>query len=330
MTRFTTVLIGFGKVADTLRHDSRMAHFFPDASHAQVLARHPRFDFAAVVDPSAEARARAQYDWRIDTVVGDLADLPDRERYTAAVIASPPAGRSAVIDALPNLRAVLVEKPLGKNPQEARAFVEVCQKRGIAVQVNYWRRAVPVFRALAQGGLKESVGDVQAVFGLYGNGLMNNGSHLVDFLRMLCGEVETIATGPAAAAQGSSVPGDVNVACLLRLTNGASVALSPVDFSAWREVSLDIWGREGRLAVMQESLAVTHYPLAENRGLENEWEIDSGAGRIAPVDTTMCLQTMYDNLAGALDGDPLLSSVDEALKTEVTMHAMLNHVSRPD
>ena len=35
-----TVLVGFGKIADTLRHDSRMARYFPDASHAQVLARH--------------------------------------------------------------------------------------------------------------------------------------------------------------------------------------------------------------------------------------------------------------------------------------------------
>ena len=41
MTSFATVLVGFGNVADTTRHDARMARYFPDASHVQVPARHP-------------------------------------------------------------------------------------------------------------------------------------------------------------------------------------------------------------------------------------------------------------------------------------------------
>ena len=91
--------------------------------------------------------------------------------------------------------------------------------------------------------------------------------------------------------------GDRDVSCLLRLANGATAALTPVDFKAWREVGLDIWGRRGRLSIMQESLAITRYPRAENRGLDNEWEIDSGAGETSAVDVGMSLQAMYDNLA---------------------------------
>lgn len=329
MTPFTTVLIGFGKVADTMRHDARMARYFPDASHAQVLARHTAFDLAAVVDPAEDARVRAQRDWSVPCVAADLQALPKRERFTAAVIAAPPTGRLAVLEALPNVRAILVEKPLGATLPEARAFVEVCQARRIAVQVNYWRRAVPAFRALAAGALVEEVGEVQAVFGLYGNGLMNNGSHLIDFLRMMCGDVETLAANGGSEAAASSVPGDSNVACLLRLANGATAALTPVDFGAWREVSLDIWGARGRLSVMQESLAMTRYPRAENRGLDNEWEIDSGAGETAPVETGISLQAMYDNLAAATDGGSLLSPASGALRTEATVHDVLGRAGRP-
>src|SRR5690606_11475112 len=126
--------------------DTRMAQYFPDASHAQVLARHEAFDFAAVVDHSEEARGRAQRDWRVPVVAADLQSLPERGRFTAAVIATPPVERLAVLEALPNLRAVLVEMPLGTTLKEARDFVDVCAARKIAVQVNYWRRAVPAFR----------------------------------------------------------------------------------------------------------------------------------------------------------------------------------------
>ena len=323
MSPFTTALVGFGKVADTMRQDARMARYFPDASHAQVLARHPQFEFAAVVDSSEEARARATRDWAVPTVAGDLTALPARERYTAAVIATPPAGRLAVLEALPNLRAVLVEKPLGATQQEARAFADVCKARGIAVQVNYWRRAVPAFRALAAGGLAEAVGEVQAVFGLYGNGLMNNGSHLIDFLRMLCGEIDTVAAHGAAQATASSVAGDRDVACLLHLANGANAALTPVDFKAWREVGLDIWGRRGRLSIMQESLAITRFPRVENRGLENEWEIDSAGGMMSTVEVGTSLQAMYDNLAAVTAGEALLSPAAEALATETVLHDIL-------
>jgi predicted dehydrogenase len=324
LSRLTTVLIGFGKVADTLRYDVRMARYFPDASHAQVLARHDQFEFAAVVDPSEEARDRAQRDWGVKTVAASVADLPARERYTAAVIASPPAGRLAVIEALPSLRAVLVEKPLGRSLREALAFVEACGAHKIAVQVNYWRRAVPTFRDLAAGGLAQVVGNVQAVFGLYGNGLLNNGSHLVDFLRMLCGEVKSIeGCGPARPAT-SSVRNDRNIACLLRLANDASVALAPVDFGAWREIGLDIWGRSGRVSIMQESLAVTRYPVADNRGLDHEREINSGSGEATAVDVSMSLSAMYDNLSAAAGtSEPLLSPLADALKSEILVQDIL-------
>mgnify|MGYP001412936739 CR=1 FL=1 len=69
----------------------------------------------------------------------------------------------------------------------------------LPVLVNYWRRADRLFQALAAGGLTEHVGSPQAVFGLYGNGLVNNGGHLIDFLRMLLG----VCYAPAQAAAAS-------------------------------------------------------------------------------------------------------------------------------
>ena len=317
MTPLKTALIGFGKVADTLRHDARMARYFPDASHAQVLKRHPAFDWVAVVDPSPDALVRAKQDWNIATCARDVAALPDREAITAAVIASPPEGRLAALEALPSLRTVLVEKPLGAAPGEGAAFVSACDRRGIKVQVNYWRRAVPAYRDLAAGGLEKMIGQVQTVFGVYGNGLMNNGSHMVDFLRMLCGEIEGVdGVGPTKAAC-SPIAGDDDIACLLRLSNGASVALTPVDFNHWREVGLDIWGTAGRVSILQESLAVYHYARRDNRGIEGEAEIDSGKPEMMEPDAGASLAAMYDNLADAVGADvPLLCPGRDAVRNE--------------
>ena len=62
--------------------------------------------------------------------------------------------------------------------------------RNLLVQVNLLRRADECFRELAAGRMVELIGRLQAAQGLYGNGLINNGTHMVDLVRMLFGEVE--------------------------------------------------------------------------------------------------------------------------------------------
>ena len=152
MTRepLRTVVVGFGQVADTLGEDSRMARYFGHASHAEVLAAHPAFAWDAVVDPSDEALQRARRKWGIQHTAKDFSGL---DGYTPeiAVIAAPPAVRRDVIESFDSLRGVLVEKPLGTSISEAEAFVSTCRASELAVQVHFWRRAVPGFQELAKG-----------------------------------------------------------------------------------------------------------------------------------------------------------------------------------
>ena len=319
-----TVIVGFGKIADTMRRDRRMARYFPDASHAQILKRHPAFDWLAVVDPSAEARARARTDWGIEICAADVADLPDPGQFTAAVIASPPGQRPHVLNGLPSLRAVLVEKPLGSSAAEAAAFVDACERRGIKVQVNYWRRGDDSLSALGSRTIPEHLGEIQAVFGLYGNGLRNNGSHLIDLVRMAAGEVIWVEalTGPQPG--GGPIPGDIHVPLALGLASGAVACLQPVAFSHYREVGLDVWGTKGRLQIVQEGLVTLLSPREANRGLEDAEEIASDAPCVLPCTVAGAFSRIYDNLARAVAGsEPLVSSGRSALVTERIVDAAI-------
>lgn len=324
-----TALIGFGMAADGFGADPLMARHFTYASHAQVLAAHPAFAWQAVVDRSEEARARARTKWSIDHLAETPEALCQSFDPEVAVIATPPRGRREIVERLPNLKAVVVEKPLGTSLPEARAFLDHCRARGILVQVNYWRRAVPGFRGLADGGLVELIGRPQAVFATYGNGLLNNGSHLVDFVRMLLGEVVSAETvGEAVGAAAASAEGDAEVPFTLRLADGAVVMAQPLDFRHYREVSLDIWGRAGRLALMQESLAVLHYPLGDNRGLAAEREVASDRPRRIPCPVDRALYEIYDNLWAAIQGTAaLLSPGDSALASETVVHGLLGQAA---
>ncbi|MFC1883615.1 Gfo/Idh/MocA family protein [Thermodesulfobacteriota bacterium] len=322
---FKTVLIGSGMMGAGFANDPMMAKFFQYASHSQVLAAHPLFSWEAVVDKSDKALKRAADEWRIPVIVKSVDELAKKFQPEVAVIATPPQQRIDIIKKLPTLRAVLVEKPLGLTLTEALEFIEECDRRGIIIQVNFWRRGDEVFRTFAEGELEKTIGRPLAAFGLYGNGLMNNGSHMVDLGRMLFGEISRAEVlSPQTSFTEGPIPGDKNITFLLCFETGLNVLFQAITFVYYRENSLDIWGKKGRLGFYQESLGIYKYPRTKNRAITGEWEIASDMPKKLDPTCGMALYHMYDNIVEALiNGTSLWSSGEEALKTEKIVHQLL-------
>lgn len=324
---YRTVLFGFGAIAQGLSADRKMARHFQFATHAQVLKAHPAFDWVATVEIDPVARRRAAE--RSSGIVAAEVDAAIRAcTPEIAVLAIPPGARLAVLRKLSGLKAVIVEKPLGRTFAEARRFVAYCAARRIAVQVCYWRRAEPLFAKLAANRARV-LGAVQAGFGIYGNGLRNNGSHLVDFVAMQAGRVVGVrALGEAQELSAPPIAGDVAVAAALRLENGAHVAIQPVDFVHYREISLDLWGTRARRVFDQESLRVADFPIRANRGLDDAFEIASDRPATYPRLSGRSYYRLYDNLARVLAGrEELCSSGQAALEVECIVDAILRSAS---
>jgi len=325
-TPLRTVLIGFGNVAAGLAQDDKMARYFRYATHAQVLKGHPEFDWVAVVDPRQEARDAARAIWQVPICVEDVAALPSELRPHVAVIATPPAHRLNSLPRAESLRGLLVEKPLGRpGTDDTLHFIEACRALQVPVQINFWRRADPALLNLRAGELTERIGIVQAVFGLYGNGLYNNASHLVDMVRMLLGEViEVSALSDLGPEPLSPIPDDYRVIFALRLESGITVAIQPIDFDHYREVALDIWGSKGRLMIAQEGLGLYFYARQPHRALRNADEIACDSfERIAPT-AGEALYGLYSNLANSIHrGAPLVSPIDSAARGESVLNAVV-------
>ena len=292
-----TVIVGFGKSAHV---DAKMKRWFPKGAHH--LNMDPPFELVGIADRSPDARFASWEHSRCD-VVAEAAHLA-RLDPEVAVLAIPPDGRAEVLAALPSVRAVMLEKPLGP-PSVREPLLEIIEKRKIVTQVAYWRRGDPTLRALPD------IGRPQAAFGLYGGGLRNNGSHLVDMVRMLLGEIS--AVHPVVWQWGEKPPTRRNSFTLG--VPGAQVSIHELDFQHYREVSLDIWGERGRTAIENEGIAISHFPRGPHRGLEDAHEL-TGAWQ-ATCRVGEALPALYANLARAItDGEPLLSPLSSAIATE--------------
>ena len=306
-----SIIVGFGRIANSIRHDAKISKVFRYASHAQVLAEHPAFEWVGIVDPGDVAEAAAEW----GKPVGTLEDFQEAE---FAAITAPPAARLGIVSNLPALKAVMIEKPLG---DEGEAFLKYCKGREISVSVNFWRRGVRYYRDL---DLRKQVGQVQAVFCTYGNGLMNNGSHLIDFLQMLFGDIECAAHSEVDTLESLGCSGpmdDYSVNFVLRAMEGMFPILgAPIDFNDYREVSVDIWGTKGRLFIGQESLQVCKYPVVNHRGMENQKEVSATAFTTERVDVSDSIWNLYTSIA---EGNPL-SPGEGALKTERILKGLIS------
>jgi predicted dehydrogenase len=327
-TKLKTVLIGCGNVGANYATDPVMARYYPYATHAQVLAVHPYYAWDAVVDLSDKALEIVRCQWKISLATHNIQELPEAFQPDVAIIATPPEERIQILEQLPTLQAVLVEKPLGITLDEGQDFLDYCYQHEILVQVNLWRRADEMFRELAKGYLHELIGCPQAVFGIYGNGLVNNGLHMVDFIRMLFGEIEAVQTmRDVVPYHNGPISDDINVPFHLRLSNGVVVSMQPVNFEYYRENSLDIWGEKARLAIMQEGLGIFLYPQRENRAIQNEREVASDQLTMLKTTVGEAFYHMYSNLADTMYGESTLwSSGEVALQSTNVIDAIRKSV----
>ena len=266
MKRWRTAVVGFGRIAAGYADDPAQSKWYPFASHAQALAAHPAFDWVAVVDPAEAALSSAATRWGITDVAASVDDLPNPGSIEVLVLATPPDARHGVLDRFPGLRAVIAEKPLGTDLGAAEAFVAECRRRQVLLAVNLPRRYDADLRGWAAGGLQDLVGSPRAVFGTYGNGIRNNGTHLVDLIRMLFGPVASagVVSGATPFHEGP-IAGDLNFPFSLVMTSGVAVMVQPLRFAEYREVSLDLWAERGRLQLVHEGLTVIQAPVAANR-----------------------------------------------------------------
>lgn len=322
----TAAIVGFGRIAAGLAHSTRAARHYTYATHAQVLAAHPGIDWRGVADPSPAAREQAKNHWDVPFVATDAAALAAKVQPEILVLACPPQHRLEALRAFGGVRAVLVEKPLGRSLAEARAFHEYCEERGILVQVNLLRRGDRTFRDLAAGGLAARIGKTQAVSVVYGNGIRNNGSHLIDVLLQFFGPAaEARALAQPTQVTDASIPGDVVLPFAIDFADGTLALAAPLDFGLYRENAIDIWGTKGRLVLFQETLIIRHYELAPHRQVEDALEMSSdGTGTDLPSTMGDAFWHLYDDLLNALDGGgDLLAPAGEVMRTEEIIEAIL-------
>ncbi|TVR51658.1 MAG: gfo/Idh/MocA family oxidoreductase [Puniceicoccaceae bacterium] len=159
-------------------------------SQARLLADHPDYELVAVQDifPEAAEKLAAELGVRPYTSLEEMLgkEKPDTVSVTSANSSHAPITLAA---AEAGVRGIYCEKPIAVHLADARAMHEACQRRGIPLIINHQRRTGPDLleaRRLVESG---ALGEIRLMRGDCAGDLLSDGTHLIDSLLFLAGEV---------------------------------------------------------------------------------------------------------------------------------------------
>ncbi len=232
-SQLSVLLIGGGNIAGAF-DESRARDAWP-LTHAGALLRDGHFRMDACIEPNPSRREAFAAHWPVTHMLSDMSELAPNARFDIVCICSPTSLHKAHLEFALQVkpRLVFCEKPLTPNLEDSTVMVERFERAGISLAVNHTRRWAPDVLQLAAELRSGDWGNIRSVSGLYNKGTLNNGSHMIDLLSLLLGELQIAWVGTPEYDHWSDDP---SIPFVLRSEHGVVASVSTghaQDFAAF-------------------------------------------------------------------------------------------------
>jgi predicted dehydrogenase len=260
LTVYSAAVIGCGAIGHGLSERARVPGVH---SHCEAYARSESTRLDAVCDLVPERATACADHWGVPHAYTDCEALLRDRRPALVSICTPDATHTDVLRRVvsaPDVRAVLVEKPLARDAREAAELLALAEARRVVLAVNYSRRFAPAYSALGAWLRAGGIGRFQTISGYYGKGLLHNGTHWLDLARAMVGEVETVWGRNRLDEAGPDPTLDVELA----FQNGAHGYLFGLREEAFTLFEMDIVGTAGRVSIRESGHRVEVYEVTDS------------------------------------------------------------------
>jgi predicted dehydrogenase len=189
-SNYSVLIIGCGNIAGQFDMSNS-----PDqlpCTHAGAFSADKRFSITACLDPVLEKRQAFKDYWKIEKAYSSIEEmLADKQQYDVICLCSPTTNHIHDLNALfkINPKLIFCEKPIAETHEDAQFIVQQCKYRNIRLCINYTRRWDPKIHELAERIESQYYGELRSITAIYNKGIMNNGSHLIDLLHYLLGNL---------------------------------------------------------------------------------------------------------------------------------------------
>ncbi len=258
MELLKVLIIGAGNIGALFdRPDSKFV-----LTHAHAFKKHKGFDLLGFIDSDEQKAINASAIWDCQNFCS-LTDAFSRTKVDVVCIANPDEFHYSTLKEVAkySIKSVFSEKPFTKTEVEGQEIINLYKKLNIPISVNYSRRFVPEFQELRRKISDGMLGSFLCGTGFYGKGILHNGSHMIDMLRFLIGEVEAYKVLNSCY---DFYKDDPSVSCLLYFKNQSSFNLQYVNCSKYTIFEADLLFEKGRVSITESGLKISYSSVQQS------------------------------------------------------------------
>ncbi|MEI6207376.1 MAG: Gfo/Idh/MocA family oxidoreductase [Desulfuromonadales bacterium] len=306
MRDYSVLIIGAGKISAFFDAPDDKAIL----THAHAYTAHPGFRLTGFVDVDRNKALQAAAIWG-GIAFESLEDAFGQETIDVVVVATPDDVHYELLKSVATFSplVVLAEKPLTKTVEQAEEILQLYFERGISLAVNYSRRYVPEFIQLREKIATGVFGAYTAGTGYYGKGILHNGSHMIDLLRFLLGDI--IDAKPLSAVN-DFYPDDPSCSALLIFERGQFL-MQAVDCRCFTIFELDLLFEQTRVRIIDAGFRLEYSSVLDCERFAGYRTL----GQRCETDTHLenALYAAADNIYNHLTlGAPLLCLGEDGLR----------------
>jgi predicted dehydrogenase len=317
--RYRVAVVGCGAVGS--ENDlGRSARPAGPLSHAGAWRAEPRATLVAAADVDRERLTRFGSAWDVSALYADYREMLERERPDVVSVCVPDELHADVVLAAcgAGVRGLFCEKPLATTLADADRMLAACERAGVIVAVNYFRRWNPTLSLLRAELASGTLGRVLRVNAWYPGGVLHNGTHAIDLVRWLAGEIVHVQ---ALGARWLD-PKDPGVDALCRTTDQVPCVLHACDAATVNLLEVDLLTTVARVRITQNGRRIERQPIVADtvypryRMLRPEPEVTATAWE-------RCFMTATSDLLACLGtaGVPRCSGYDGYRAMEIALAA---------
>jgi predicted dehydrogenase len=313
---FQVAIIGAGRIGASLDHP-QSPHIL---THAHGYEASEGFEIVGFVDRDLEKAEDASTCWG-GRAFDSIERLFEKQEVDVVSVCVPDELHYETLLALAKrpVKFIFLEKPAVRTAAEADVVRSLYAGLSIRVLVNYTRRFVPEIRKTRKAIKSGDYGTFLTGTGYYGKGLLHNGSHMVDLLQFLLGEVGEVKKISETA---DFYDDDPSVSALLTPRAGGVFHLRHIDCRKFDIFELDLVFERKRIRICELGAVMEEYSVGDDNVFNGYRTLNKDAEY--STEHRKAMQHAVADIRNNLERDePLACTLEDALATVKTCSRIL-------
>lgn len=267
--QYKAAVIGCGNIGASIKNYNKAIQ---PATHAGAYLANKKTQLAALVEDNKERLPYLKKNFPGVKIYTDINIMLKEIKPDIVSIATPTAlhRKHVLLAARRGCPVILCEKPLAYGINDAKEMIDVCKRSGSQLFVNHTRHFDPIYQKWSEKIKNNIIGRIYQGNIYYYNGLFNNGTHLIDLMRLFLGN--PISVSAIYNKVTSSSPDDLNIDGILTFKNGAKVTLQSLSRN-YGYFNIRLFGEKGMIEATNLLYEIIYNKKVKNKNFKGFFEL---------------------------------------------------------